>query len=168
MKNLIFVSLLFLTSTLVAQKSSVGYVQRVIDGDTYVVDMLSYKGSPATITVRIVNVDCPELAFIPKRRPAQEFGQEATDSVKALIENKTVELTYYGKDFFGRVIAFVYIEGKRLDNIILAKGWGWQYTGYHKGKGYKEGTKLMESAKAQKLGLWALPNPIEPSIYRKK
>lgn len=168
MKNIFLLSFLFLTTVLVGQRASVGYVDRVIDGDTYVIDMLSYKDKAATITVRIVNVDCPELAFIPKRRPAQEFGQEATDSVRSFIEHKTVEVTYYGKDFYGRVIAFVYIEGERLDNIILSKGWGWQYTGYHKGKGYKEGTKLMESAKAQKLGLWALPNPIEPSVYRKK
>lgn len=150
-----------------AQKTSEGFVKRVIDCDTYVVQALSYKKQPATITVRLINCDCPEIAFKPKRRIAQEFGEMAADSVRALIEGQTVKLTYYGQDRYGRVLAFVRIGGERLDNIILSHGWGWAYQGYTHGRNYSEGVKRMNEAKRDSLGLWAFPNPIEPSVYRK-
>lgn len=158
---------LLLTTAMWAQKTSTGLVTRVKDGDTYVIQANSFRGSPQIITVRLANVDCPELAFIPKRKPAQEYGMNAADSVRNLIGGKNVELTYYGYDFFGRVIVFVRIGGNRLDDIILSRGWGWYYKGYHSGKAYKEGKKKMERARAAKLGLWANPDPVEPWIYRK-
>ena len=162
----LIVFLLFV-GQLMAQNSSFGVVKRVIDGDTYVIDVDSYKGQPGTVTLRLVNVDCPELEFKPKRRPAQFYGQNAADSVKNLIEGKEVKITYYGKDFFGRVLGFLYIDGVRLDNIILGNGWGWAYKAYHSKKDYKKGVKYMETARRLRIGLWAFGDPIEPSEYRK-
>lgn len=164
MKILLF---LLLATTMWGQKTSQGVISRVIDCDTYVVLVNSFRGNPQLITVRLVNVDCPELASIPKRKPAQEYGQIAADSVRNLIEGENVDLTYYGLDYFGRVIAFIRIGGVRLDDILLSRGWAWYYKDYHGHKAYKNGQKLMEEAKTKKIGLWAYPNPIKPSIYRK-
>lgn len=164
MKVIVFI---LFASIMWGQKTSTGLVTRVIDADTYIISGVSYRGKPQSIRVRLVNVDAPELAFVPKRKPAQEYGQNAADSVRNLIEGKNVDLTYYGLDFFGRVIAFVRIGGVRLDDIILSSGWGWYYKGYHSGKAYKEGKKKMERAREAKLGLWAYPDPVKPWIYRR-
>lgn len=166
-KIFIFIAVL-LCFQIEAQKTSKAHIGRVVDGDTYIVDSASYKGKIVDdLRIRIVNVDCPEIYFTPKKRPAQPFGDDAKLMVKNLIEGKTVTLTYYGKDKYGRVMAFVLIDTQqRLDNIILENGWGWAYKGYHPVKGYKHGVELMKKAKAGKYGLWSLPDPIEPSKWR--
>lgn len=147
------------------QRDRVGTVLRVVDGDTYKIVSLGSK-KVDTLTVRLVNVDCPEIYFVPKKRAAQEFGDSAKFYVKELIEGKDVKLTTYGTDRYGRKIAFVKIGEDRLDDVILSRGWGWYYTAYHEQKPYLKGKKMMESAKSQKIGLWAYPNPIPPSKYR--
>lgn len=166
MKAILF--FLLLTVTLTAQKTSKGVVTRVVDCDTYLIDVVSYKGQAGSIRVRPTNCDCPEIEFRAKRKPAQEYGHEAKNKVASLIEGNEVELTYWGRDIHERVLAYVSIDGKRLDDIIISNGWGWADTQYQKGRGqYKHGQELEAKAREQKLGLWAFPNPIRPSEYRR-
>jgi len=144
-----------------------GFVTRMVDADTYIIKTL-YGGNPdSTIRVRVVNVDAPEMKSIPNRRKAQEFSQEATDFVSALILNKEVGVTLYGRDNFDRVLAFIRINGVRLDDIMLRNGIGWSTYEYTPGKKYAFGKKLEAQARKEKLGLWGKENPIEPRVYRK-
>ena len=166
MKNILVLVLLTFTLSLCGQKSSNAFVTRVVDGDTYVIQVNSYRGKETTLIVRLVNVDTPEIQFIPKRRPAQAYGHQAKDSVEALILNKQVGLLYYGKDRYNRVLAFVNINGERLDEIILKRGWGWSSWEYHNQKQHKVGKVLEAKAREQKIGLWINPGAIHPYIYR--
>jgi endonuclease YncB( thermonuclease family) len=165
-KVIIFILILPVVAA-IGQKQSQGFVQRVIDGDTYIINADSYKGKPQTITVRLVNVDCPELYFVAKKTPEQPYAQEAKDNVKRLIENKIVTLNYYGKDRFGRILAFVSINNERLDDIILMNGWGWSYNKYHSPNEIKRAKKLAEKARLEKNGLWKNEYAVEPSEWRK-
>lgn len=164
MKTLIFLLFPFF---LIGQKTSKGVITRVIDGDSFIADVESYKGFEATLRVRLVNVDAPEIEFKPKRKPAQAFGHEAKNYVAKLIEGKEVEITYYGRDYYNRVLAFVRIGGERLDDILLKNGIAWYDNQYHTGKKYKAGAAMEADARAQGLGLWGDPHAIRPSDYRK-
>ena len=78
------------------------YVQRVIDGDTFVTS----NGE----RVRVKNIDTPETKH-PKK--GKEFlGTEASNYAKTTLEGKFVFLEGNGKDKYGR----------RVANVILSDG----------------------------------------------
>jgi endonuclease YncB( thermonuclease family) len=61
-------------------------------------------------------------------------------------------------------VAKVYFNNKYLSAEIIKNGMGWQYKKYSKSK---ELAKLEQHARSKKIGLWADPNPIYPSEWRK-
>lgn len=168
MKNLIFILFMLLSLGIEAQQTSTGIVTRVIDGDTYIIDVDSYKGNENTLRVRAANFDAPEAYFVAKKRAAQPYSDEATKVAKSLLEGKKVSITYYGKDNFGRVIGLIRTDlGERLDDIMIGEGHAWSFTGYQTKKDSKRGRELMGKARAFKQGLWFCPDPVEPKDWRK-
>lgn len=167
MKSCVLISFLLISISLFSQKSTYGKVEQVIDGDTYKI-YASYKKVEASYKVRIVNVDAPERYFVAKRRPAQEFA----DSIYKVVENKLlgkeVFLTYYGKDNYGRLLAFISLNGERIDRWMLVNGLAWATNEYHPKKGYKETARLMNEAKSKKIGLWSGKEIVEPRKWRAK
>lgn len=161
-----FMVLLF-SMGIFAQKTTTGTVVGVIDGDSYKIEA-SYRKVTAIYRVRIVNVDAPERYFIPKRREAQEFADSIYKVVEAKLLNKEVKLTYYGVDQYNRILAFITLDGERIDQWMLKEGLAWAFKEYHPQKGYKASVKIMEQAKSQKKGLWAGSNIVEPSKWRAK
>jgi endonuclease YncB( thermonuclease family) len=90
MKTLTVVMLLTLASVSVqAQRTFHGTVQRVKDGDTFVV--LKRK---TPLTCRIPGGDAPEKA--------QAFGQESKEQLTTILTGKRVFIVNFGKDKFGR------------------------------------------------------------------
>lgn len=180
MKKLIILISMFLCLQMEAQnkeqivKTVVAYVDTVSDGDTYWV-IAPYNGIKQRFKIRLVNVDCPELYFVAKKRPEQPYAQQAKEQVANIIQHKPVNMTYYLKnqyskptiDQYGRPLVFITVDGKRLDDIIIYNGWGWYDNTYHTTKPYPRGKELMALAKKDSSGLWALPNPIKPSDWRK-
>lgn len=91
-------------------------VIRVIDGDTFVADVLL----PLDVTlrqqrIRLYGVDAPELR--------EERGPEARDRLEhwlRLQPNVLVEL--HGRDNFGRVLARVMVGGKDVGDILRQEG----------------------------------------------
>lgn len=156
------------------EKTVQAYVDTVKDGDTYWV-IAKYNGIKQRFKVRLVNVDCPELEFKAKHRPEQPYSVQSKEQVANLIQHKTVSMTYFLKnqyskptiDQFGRPLVFISVDKQRLDDIIIYNGWGWYDNSYHTTKPYPHGKDLMELAKKDKAGLWALPDPIKPSDWRK-
>lgn len=156
------------------EKTVSAYVDTVSDGDTYWI-IAKYNGVKQRIKVRLVNVDCPELEFKAKHRPEQPYAVQAKEQVTNFIQHKIVSMTYFLKnqyskptvDQFGRPLVFITFDDKRLDDVIIYNGWGWYDNSYHTTKPYPHGNDLMEMAKNDKAGLWALPDPIKPSDWRK-
>lgn len=127
--------------------------QRVIDGDTIVLDT---NGSETR--VRLIGVDTPES--VDPRRPVECFGTEAAEKTRALVEGKTVTLeldeSQGERDRYGRVLAYVRLEdGTLLNERLIAEGYGHEYT-FAIPYRYQSQFKAAEArARSEKKGLWA-------------
>ena len=120
-----------------------GKVKRVVDGDTVVLE----NGS----VVRFVGITAPENN--------EPFEKESTEENKKLVEGKTVTLEYdnYKGDKFGRVLAYVLIDGKNTSVEMVRKGLA-QVVIYQHKKPFiyaKELLKAQDEAKKNKLGIWS-------------
>jgi endonuclease YncB( thermonuclease family) len=83
-----------------------GTVTRVIDGDTFEMSVTSVNAPSGnrynrTETIRIANVDAPEL-----NTPG---GQRSRDALERKLLRKNVACTVQARDTFGRVVASVRI-----------------------------------------------------------
>ena len=87
-------------------------VERVIDGDTVELD----SGE----RVRYLLVDTPE-----NTTSVECFGVEATAFNRALVEGREVRLTYDLEctDRFGRLLAYVEIEGRSVNQELVEQGY---------------------------------------------
>lgn len=118
-------------------------VKRVVDGDTIVLE----NGS----IVRYVGITAPETN--------EPFEKEATEENKRLVEGKTVTLEYdnYKGDKFGRILAYLIVDGKNISVELARKGLA-QVVIYQHKKPFiyaKELLKAQEEAKKNKLGIWS-------------
>lgn len=106
-KNFIFFVLLLMSGCIFSDYPSEVFVERVIDGDTFIGD--GYK-------IRLLGIDAPEKA--------QPCYEEAKNFLKKLIENKTVKLEYdkIKKDRYGRLLAYVWINDTFVNREMLIKG----------------------------------------------
>ncbi len=121
-----------------------GKVERVVDGDTIVLE----NGS----IVRYVGITSPESN--------QPFDKESTEFNRNLVEGKQVSLEYdhYKADKFGRILAYVIIDGKNVSMELTKSGMAQVVVYQHKKPFiYQEQLlKVQEEAKEKKLGLWSL------------
>ena len=92
-------------------------VERVIDGDTVVLD--------GGERVRLIGVDTPETVHPTK--PVERFGREASEFTKSMAEGQRVRLEYESggdrEDRYGRTLAYVYLgDGTLLNREIIEQG----------------------------------------------
>ncbi len=120
-----------------------GKVERVVDGDTIVLEN-------GTI-VRYVGITSPESN--------QPFDKESTEFNKNLVEGKEVTLEYdhYKADKFGRILAYVIVDGKNVSMELAKSGMAQVVVYQHKRPFiYQEQLlKVQEEAKNKKLGMWS-------------
>lgn len=103
-------------------------------------------------TVRLYGIDAPI--------DPQPFGQEALWYTKRRVLGKTVEVKPLIRDHWDRIIAWVFVDGENLNKELLRHGIAWWYKKYLPFD--KELEALETEARAARVGLWALPNPIPP------
>src|SRR3989344_7884098 len=118
-------------------------VKRVVDGDTVVLE----NGS----IVRYVGITAPETN--------EPFEKESTEENKKMVEGKTVILEYdnYKGDKFGRILAYLFIDGKNVSIELARKGLA-QVVIYQHKKPFvyiDELFKAQEEAKKKRLGIWS-------------
>ena len=89
-------------------------VVRVVDGDTIVVNIDGEEH-----TVRYIGIDTPET--VHPSRPVQEFGIEASNRNKELVEGKQVwlEKDVSETDQFGRLLRYVWLDETTMVNAVL-------------------------------------------------
>lgn len=79
----------------------------VIDGDTIRVQLDDKDES-----VRVVGIDTPET--VDPRQPVECMGEEASDRMRELVENRRVRLepdpTQSDRDRYGRLLRYVFLE----------------------------------------------------------
>jgi len=110
-----------------ASLANTAVVQRVIDGDTVVLE----DGSK----VRLIGIDTPETK--DPRKPVQYFGEEATAYTKRMLEGREVRLEFDQEktDRYGRTLAYIFIPMPGGNDIffnerIIADGYAFAYTKY--------------------------------------
>jgi len=84
------------------------FVERVIDGDTVVID----SGE----SVRLLGINTPERG--------ERYYDEAAEFLGDIVFNKTVELEYSAKkyDQYGRLLAYLYFNGRNVNLELIKNG----------------------------------------------
>jgi micrococcal nuclease len=124
-------------------------VERVVDGDTLVI-----SGGDR---VRLIGVDTPETKH--PNKPPEPFGAEAAEFTRRMVEGKQVELRYDTRettDRYGRTLAYVYVDGHFLNELLIREGLARALTNYPFDAAMKQVFRAAEaSAKAQRRGIWS-------------
>ena len=122
-------------------------VERVVDGDTLVVDGIG--------RVRLIGVDTPES--VHPTRAVEHFAKEAAEFLRRLVGRQTVRLEYdqLRTDRYGRTLAYVFLSDDTFVNEqIIREGYGFAYTRYP--FRYLDRFRQRErEARAARVGLWA-------------
>jgi endonuclease YncB( thermonuclease family) len=151
MKKLLF-PIFFLVLFTVNAGEIRGKIVSVSDGDT--VTLLTKNNEQ--IKIRLAAVDCPEKK--------QDFGEKAKQFTSDFCFGKKVKVLTTGTDRNRRAIGFVYVKGKCLNKELLKAGLAWHYKKYNNDEEY---ANLENEARANKIGLWGMKNPLEPWLFRK-
>lgn len=92
---------------------------KAVDGDTA---KLKYQGK--TETFRFLLIDTPETKH--PRLGKQPFGQEASDRTAKLLKNANkIEVEFdvgRKQDKYHRYLAYIYVDGKMVNNILVKEG----------------------------------------------
>lgn len=124
------------------------FVQRAVDGDT----LLLGDGR----RVRLIGVDTPET----KREgtPVQPWGPEAHEFAAQMVEGRNVRLEFdqEREDKYGRVLAYVYVGDRMLNEELLRAGLGRVLLKFP----YREEMKRRfrqaeEAAREARRGIWS-------------
>jgi endonuclease YncB( thermonuclease family) len=124
----------------------------VHDGDT--VTCLDENNQQQKI--RLAEIDAPEVS--------QDYGKVSREALAGMVFGKTIQVVDDGRDRYGRWIGHLYVDGVDVNRQMVATGMAWHYAAYSKDPSLGS---LQSQAQAQKLGLWAQPNPLPPWDYRK-
>lgn len=138
-----------------------GKVVQVSDGDT--INILIDR---ETHRIRLASIDAPETSH-GSARPGQPFGEASRKNLAEYVAGKTLTLTCYEKDRYGRDVCDVPVGETTANRLQVEKGMAW--ANQQGGGKYLRDRSLIElekQARAQKLGLWAEPNAVAPWVWR--
>lgn len=124
----------------------------VVDGDTIKVSFSDGRIEK----VRLIGIDTPETK--DPRKPVEYFGQEASDYTKTHLEGKEIKLEYdqTSRDKYGRLLAYVFVNGELFNNKIIKEGYAHAYLYFPFKDNYMKMFRDSEKyAREHKLGLWA-------------
>ena len=138
-------------------------VVRVTDGDTV---KASIDGKD--IIVRLVGIDAPETSK-KKGEGGQPYSRTATKYFAGLLLNKTITITEYGNDQYGRILGVVFVDGTNANLELVEAGLAEVYRGPPaKGLDLDPYWKAEEEAREAKRGMWVLGNKyISPRDWRR-
>lgn len=137
-----------------------GTVIRVVDGDTFCIDLESVKGDEEKGTkIRIIGVDTPEsVAPSTYYKENTEEGATVKDIVKNEIKEGDTLLIEYDvqkNDKYGRTLAYLYFtDGTMVEDWLLNKGYANVATYPPNVKYADHFQELAHQAATNKIGLW--------------
>lgn len=155
-KRLLLLLLFFvLTGCGVDTQSDWLMVERVVDGDTFVL-----AGGER---VRLIGVDTPET--VKPGTAVQPYGKEASEFSKKMLTGKKVRLVFdvSEKDRYGRLLAYVYLEdGTFYNELLLQEGYAQVMTVPPNVKYADHFVEVQRKARKANKGLWGLdPDKLE-------
>ena len=138
-----------------------GKVVKVADGDTMTILVNRQQHR-----IRLASIDAPETAH-GSDKPGQPFGEAASKYLSSLVAGKTLTLTCFEHDQYGREVCDVPLETTTANRMLVQNGYAWanQQGG---GKYLRDKTlaALQTQAQLDKKGLWVEPNAIAPWVWR--
>ncbi len=128
-------------------------IDRVVDGDTVVVDIDGRRE-----TVRLIGIDTPET--VKPNSPVECFGPEASAATKALLPQGTpirLERDVEARDDYDRLLAYIYraTDGIFVNLEIVRTGYATLLTFPPNVAHVTEFVDAAETARSQGLGLWS-------------
>ena len=135
-----------------SQEVLIGEATNVYDGDTFTLITASDE-----IRIRILGIDAPEMN--------QDYGVEARDYARDMIEGKKVTVYLEPGETYGRKLGHVITEdGKHFSYEMVLAGFAWWYERYSSDKFLKA---AQESARTNRSGLWSNSNAVAPWDFRR-
>ncbi len=153
--RLIIPIILFIFFLPAAALSLDGKVVRVADGDTITI----LTAAKQQVKIRLYGIDCPE--------DGQEFGNVAKKFTAKMVAGKHVNVIPYDTDRYGRTVGVVTVNGKNVNESIIAAGYGWQYRKYCKESFCDKWLTIEQMARSSGIGLWTEKKPLPPWEYRR-
>jgi endonuclease YncB( thermonuclease family) len=123
-------------------------VERVVDGDTVVLD--------GNEKVRLIGINTPES--VDPRRPVQWYGKEASAFTKALLLGRRVRMEFdvERKDRYGRTLGYLWLEDGTFVNLRLVEdGYAFSYPYPPNVAHAAEFRDAEKRAREAKRGLWS-------------
>ena len=143
------------------QYALTGKVVQVSDGDTInlLVDKTQHR-------IRLASIDAPETSH-GSDRPGQPFGEASRKNLADYVAGKTLTLTCYEKDHYGRDVCDVPANGTTANRLQVQDGMAWANQ-QAKGKFLRDKALVgvQNDAQKKKLGLWAEPGAVAPWDWR--
>jgi endonuclease YncB( thermonuclease family) len=125
------------------------YVTKVIDGDTFDVEIDGKREK-----VRMIGIDTPEL------KGSECYSKEAKAELELLIESKFVELsvdyTQADKDRYGRLLRYVNLENRDINQYMVENGFAYEYTYDNAYLHQFKYRQAEQSAESVNKGLWKI------------
>jgi len=139
-------------------------VTKVVDGDTLVVD---FNGKEER--VRLIGIDTPESVHPDVSKNLPE-GKLASQFTKDKLEGKEIALEFdvQERDHYGRLLAYVWINGEMFNKVLLREGYAKVATYPPNVKYVDEFTKIQEEARKNDKGFWNSDNFNEEIIPIRK
>lgn len=126
-------------------------VVRVIDGDTFVVNV-----DGENVTVRLIGVDTPESVHSDESKNCEE-GKIASSFTKELLLGKSIRLEYdvQKEDKYGRTLAYAYLsDGRMVQDVLLKKGYARVMTVQPNSSKADHFLTLQREARENEVGFW--------------
>ena len=132
-------------------------VQRVIDGDTIVV-----QTSMGQEHIRFIGVNTPEIAHQSSGKN-ECFGPEAAQYVKKLLSHRQVYLIkdpmVSNRDKYHRLLRYVFLpDGTLVNEKLIQEGYGFNYI-YQPFQFMKDFDYFEKQAVSERKGLWGTQCP---------
>jgi micrococcal nuclease len=140
------------TATPAKTQGSIAAVERVVDGDTFVV-----RTSRGFERVRLIGVDAPES--VKPGAPVECFGPQASAELRRLLDGRTVRLEtdVERRDAYGRLLAWVVRrpDGLLVNEALVRGGWAERFRRTPNVR-YRDRLVTAERlARREGAGLWA-------------
>jgi len=137
------------TSASIDQETSYPVV-RVVDGDTLIIDINGTEEK-----VRLIGIDTPESVH-PDENRNTEFGEIASAYTKDRLEgeNVSLELDVEERDQYGRLLAYVYLDGEMFNLNLVREGYAVVATYPPNVKYVEDFVAAQKAAREDGVGLW--------------
>lgn len=142
-----------ISSNVLSHNEELYRVVKVVDGDTFDVDI-----NGKTERLRMIGIDTPET--VDPRKSVQCFGKEASNKAKDLLINNSVYLesdpTQGDRDKYGRLLRYAFLPDRtNFGLFMISEGYAHEYT-YRYPYKYQFDFKQAEiNARENNKGLWS-------------